>query len=122
MPTNRSQSHTLASLIDGFAASLSSLLEKTSMERARDAVLTAFGGKVPATLAKRRGRPPASAVDIAAPRKRRRKAPIQMCPVPGCKNRAAPIFGMVCAKHKGIAKAQIRKYREARRQKKLKAA
>jgi hypothetical protein len=95
------------------------------MERARDAVLSAFDGRGSAPVT-RRGRPPgrvAAAVNGAVtPRKQRRKAPIQICPVPGCKNRAAPIFGMVCSKHKGISKTQIRKYREARRQKKLKAA
>jgi len=35
--------------------------------------------------------------------------------VPGCKNPAAPVFGMVCKEHKNVAKAKIRKYREARR-------
>ena len=52
----------------------------------------------------------------------RRKGPKQLCPVPGCKNPAAPVFGMVCAKHKDIPKAQIKKYREARRAKKSKKA
>src|SRR5262249_10183547 len=48
-------------------------------------------------------------------RKPRKKPPIQLCPVPGCTERAAPIFGMVCAKHKDLPKAKIKKYREARR-------
>ena len=52
-------------------------------------------------------------------KKPRRKGPKQLCPVPGCKNPAAPVFGMVCAKHKDIPKAQIKKYREARRAKKI---
>jgi hypothetical protein len=47
--------------------------------------------------------------------KTRKKGPIQLCPVPKCTNRAAPVFGMVCVKHKGLPKAQIKKYREARR-------
>ena len=46
------------------------------------------------------------------PRKKRAK---QLCPVPGCKNPAAPVFGMVCSKHKDIPKAKIKEYREARR-------
>lgn len=50
-------------------------------------------------------------------KKARRKGPIQLCPVPKCSGRAAPVFGMVCAKHKGVSKAQIKKYREARRAK-----
>src|SRR4051812_24116176 len=49
--------------------------------------------------------------------KKRKKAPIQLCPVPGCTNRAAPVFGMVCSKHKDLPKSEIRKFREARRAK-----
>jgi hypothetical protein len=51
-------------------------------------------------------------------RKPRRKGTVQLCPSPGCKNRAAPVFGMVCSKHKDLPKADIKKYREARRAKK----
>lgn len=47
----------------------------------------------------------------------RKKPPIQFCPVPGCKNRAAPVFGMVCADHRKVSKAKIKKYREERRAK-----
>jgi hypothetical protein len=50
-------------------------------------------------------------------KKSRRKGPIQLCPVPGCKERAAPVFGMVCSKHKGLAKKVIAKYRAARKAK-----
>jgi hypothetical protein len=45
-----------------------------------------------------------------------RPRPKQLCPVPGCKNPAAPIFGMVCADHKDVPKAKIKEYREKRRQ------
>jgi hypothetical protein len=58
----------------------------------------------------------------SAPNKVRRKGPLQLCPVPYCRNPAAPIFGMVCSKHKDIAKSKIRKYREARKAKKARAA
>jgi hypothetical protein len=50
----------------------------------------------------------------AGPRRKRSK---QLCPVPGCKGVAAPIFGMVCSKHKDVPRAKIKKYREARRAK-----
>lgn len=50
----------------------------------------------------------------------RKKGPIQLCPVPKCRNRAAPVYGMVCAEHKGLPKRQIAKYREARRRKAIK--
>lgn len=49
--------------------------------------------------------------------KPKRKAPIQLCPVPKCTGRAAPLYGMVCSKHKDVPKTKIAKYREARRKK-----
>jgi hypothetical protein len=61
-----------------------------------------------------------SAKHAATVGKPRRKAPKQLCPVPRCKGLAAPIFGMVCTRHKDVPKTKIRKYREARR--KAKAA
>ncbi len=39
----------------------------------------------------------------------------QLCPVPGCGNVAAPRYGMVCTQHKDLPKAEIKKYREARK-------
>ena len=39
----------------------------------------------------------------------------QLCPVPRCKGLAAPIFGMVCSKHKDVAKSKIAKFRKARK-------
>jgi len=47
--------------------------------------------------------------------KPRKKGPIQLCPAPGCTGRAAPVFGMLCGKHKGAPKATVAKWREARR-------
>lgn len=52
---------------------------------------------------------------VAAAKPPRRKGPIQLCPFPRCKNRAAPVYGMVCGDHKDVPKAKIAKYREARR-------
>jgi hypothetical protein len=99
------------SLIEDFTNRLAAALEGQAMERARHAVESAFGVKRP-------GRPP-KVLPIAAGKKPRKIAPRQLCPVPGCKNPAAPVFGMVCAKHKDVAKAKIKKYREARKAKKL---
>jgi hypothetical protein len=45
----------------------------------------------------------------------RRKSPVQLCPVPGCKGRAAPSLHMVCSKHRNVPKAKIKAYREARK-------
>jgi hypothetical protein len=110
----------IRTLITDFANQLTALVERQSLERTRAAVLGAFsadGGSTPA----RRGRPP-KAVVLTVAGKPRRKPPKQFCPVPGCKNPAAPVFGMVCAKHKDVAKSKIKKYREARRAKKAKSA
>jgi hypothetical protein len=63
------------------------------------------------------GRPPkhlattAHFTQLSAPARKK-----QLCPVPGCTNPAAPVFGMVCKEHKNVAKAKIKKYREARRE------
>jgi hypothetical protein len=118
--------------IEEFTQRLHAILESQATERARAAVLNAFGVGAP----KRRGRPPKAATALAPggkvatlvtpmtklTKKARKKMPPQFCPVPGCKNKAAPIFGMVCSKHKDVAKSKIKKYREARKAKKLKAA
>jgi hypothetical protein len=113
----------IQSIVDDFANQLSALIEAQVVERARATVAAALGGQ-----GKRGpGRPPklarlaqltAPAVVMAGRKKARKKAPPQLCPVPGCKNRAAPIFGMVCADHKGVPKSKVKQYREARRAKK----
>ena len=94
----------IRSLVEEFSAGLGSLIEREVIDRARSVVDGALGrgGGVVA--------------------KARRKSPRQLCPVPGCRNAAAPVFGMVCADHKNVPKTKIRKFREARRAKKLKAA
>ena len=105
--------------VEEFTQRLHTIIEGHAMERARAAVLGAFG----VTPRRGPGRPPKAATAIAPlVKKARKKGPRQLCPVPGCKNPAAPVFGMVCANHKDVAKSKIRKYREARRAKKLKAA
>jgi hypothetical protein len=105
--------------VEEFTQRLHTIIEGHAMERARAAVLNAFG----AAPKRGPGRPPKGATAITSiAKKTRKKMPPQFCPVPGCKNKAAPVFGMVCAKHKGVAKSKIRRYREARKVKKLKAA
>jgi hypothetical protein len=101
-------------IVQEFVSKISSLIEQDVVSRARDVVLGALGrgggtGRGP-------GRPPGSGVGL----RKRRKGPIQLCPVPGCSNRAAPVFGMVCSKHKDLPKSEIKKYREQRRATKAK--
>jgi len=104
----------LRTLINDFAGRLSTIIEAEALERARGSVLAAFGVETP----RRRGRPPKTRSAVVS--KSRRKAPRQLCPVPGCGNPAAPIFGMVCGKHRDVPKAKIKAYREARRARKAK--
>jgi hypothetical protein len=101
----------IRSLIEDFANQLTALVESKALDQARAAVESALGVRRP-------GRP-AKVTPIAIGKKARKKMPKQFCPVPGCKNPAAPVFGMVCANHKDVAKTKIKKYREARRAKKL---
>jgi hypothetical protein len=108
------RSFEIRDIVEEFVARLSSLIEHDTVSRAREAVLGAFGGRAVAAGTGLR------LVGGGAVRKRR-KGPIQLCPVPGCKNRAAPVFGMVCADHKNLAKGTIKKYREQRRAKKVEA-
>jgi hypothetical protein len=99
------------SLIEDFTDQLTALVERQALDKARHAVESAFGARRP-------GRP-AKVAPIATAKKARKKPPKQFCPVPGCKNPAAPVFGMVCAKHKDVAKTTMKRYREARKAKKL---
>ena len=103
-------------VVQQFVDSLSSLIEQDAVSRARDAVLQALGSHAPAGASRRA----AGRVKVGAVGRKRRKGPIQLCPVPGCTNRAAPVFGMVCSKHKDLPKAEIKKHREARRAQKHK--
>lgn len=102
--------------VNEFTQRLHAIIEGHAAERARAAVLQAFGMHSP----RKPGRPPKSALAVPKVTKLgrpRRKPPLQLCPVPGCKNPAAPVFGMVCSKHKDVAKSKIKKYREARKAK-----
>jgi hypothetical protein len=65
-----------------------------------------------------RSTPIESAQDFVArkrARAQRRKGPVQICPIKNCTNRAAPIYHMVCAKHKDLPKSKIKAARDARR-------
>ena len=102
--------------IETFTQQLVATVEAAVAQRIQAALAGAFG------VPQRRGpgRPPKQAVahvaPVAAPKPARKK---QICPVPGCKNLAAPIFGMVCKDHKNVAKSKIKKYRQERREGKV---
>ncbi len=99
----------IESLVSDFVNGLTAILHAQALERARDAMLGAFGGREVGN-----GR----SLALTKAGRPRRKLPKQLCPVPGCKNVAAPVFGMVCKDHKDVAKSKLKKYRETRRAKK----
>jgi hypothetical protein len=101
----------LGAMVQQFVDRLTDMVRQTSAERVKALVLGAVG------LPPKRGpgRPPKDASAVLRSTPPRKKAPRQLCPVPGCLNPAAPVYGMVCAKHKDVPKAKIKQYREARR-------
>ena len=105
---------TITALIETFTQQLVATVEAAVAQRIQAALAGAFG------IPQKRGpgRPPKQAVAHVAVKRtaERKKPPKQLCPVPGCKNVAAPIFGMVCKDHKKVAKSKIKKYREERRE------
>jgi hypothetical protein len=98
----------IRAMVEEFVNQLVAAVEADSVRRVQEAFAAAFGAGVAAP----RGRAPRAVAALAAPGKRR---PKQLCPVPGCTGVAAPVFGMVCAKHKDVPKAKIKEYRAARR-------
>ena len=100
--------------IETFTQQLVATVEAAVAQRIQAALAGAFG------VQQKRGpgRPPKQPVAHVAVERtaERKKPPRQLCPVPGCKNVAAPIFGMVCKDHKNVAKSKIKKYREQRRE------
>ena len=108
--------------IETFTQQLVCTVEAAVAERIQAALAGAFGPP----QKRGPGRPRKHAVAYVAPVAARKTQIVrpavamaarkkQLCPVPGCKNPAAPIFGMVCKKHKNVAKSKIKKYREQRR-------
>jgi hypothetical protein len=105
-------------LIDQFAKQLIATVETMTAQRMQGAIASALGNGA-SLFPRKRGRPPKNPLLLGAllPPLRRAR---QLCPVPGCTNAAAPVFGMVCAQHKGLPRAKIKQYREARRAAKAK--
>jgi hypothetical protein len=101
--------------IENFTRQIVATVEAAVAQRIQAALAGAFGapqkrgpGRPPKHLA---ATAPLTLASVPAPARKK-----QLCPVPGCKNPAAPVFGMVCKAHKNVAKSKIKKYREARRE------
>jgi hypothetical protein len=97
----------IRSMVEAFVNQIAAAVAADSMRRVREAVAASFGE--PAAAPRRLTTVP---LIPPAPVKHR---PKQLCPVPGCTGVAAPVFGMVCAKHKDMPKAKIKEFRAQRR-------
>ena len=105
----------ITAIVETFTIQITAAVEASMANRLQAAISGVFG----APPKRGPGRPPKQAVAGVAPVSARFAAkktrPKQFCPVPGCKNTAAPIFGMVCKDHKNVAKSKITKYRAERK-------
>jgi hypothetical protein len=97
----------ISELAENFVRQIVAATEAAVADRIQNAFASAFGDAAPQRAARK--------VTALAPTPSRAR-PKQLCPVPGCDNPAAPVFGMVCAKHKNVPRATINKYREQRKQ------
>ena len=100
----------ITAIVENFTSQITAAVEASVVDRIQATLAGAFG----APQKRGPGRPPTRTV-ASAPAPSGKK-PKQLCPVPGCKNVAAPIFGMVCKDHKNVAKSKIAKYRKERRE------
>lgn len=108
------QTQTIESIVSDFVSNLHSAIEERTADQLRG-VLGSIGGAEDIHRARRQAARTSMLTAAGRPRK---KPPIQFCPVPRCRERAAPVFGMLCAKHKNTPKALVKKYRDARRARK----
>jgi hypothetical protein len=105
----------ITAIVETFAIQITAAVEASVTYRLQAALAGVFG----APPKRGPGRPPKQAVagvaHVAARSAGKKTRPKQLCPVPGCKNTAAPIFGMVCKDHKNMAKSKIKNYRAERK-------
>src|SRR5450759_1005621 len=76
----------ITAMIESFVRQIFAAVEASTAERAQAALAGAFG------FQQKRG-PGRPAKQTTAAAVEKKKAPKQLCPVPGCKNPAAPVFG-----------------------------
>ena len=120
----------VAELIRKFVIELVVTVERDAASRALEIIQSAMGTQPEQPFAEVVAEEdanddfPESLLEDSAPKAAKKlckKPPKQFCPVPGCKNVAAPIFGMVCKDHKNVAKSKLNKYRAERKAAKLAA-
>jgi len=90
-------------IVSAFVASLVAAVEENVLRRVLEVVKSSGGYTMFS------GSAASGSMKVRAPRVK------QLCPVPGCRGLAAPIFGMVCGEHRYVAKLKIARYRAERR-------
>ena len=109
----------ITAIVESFVNQITTAMEASMVDRIQAAIAGALGAP-PKRGPGRPAKQAVAAVVLVAEKPAGKKTrPKQFCPVPGCKNVAAPIFGMVCKDHKNVAKSKIKKYREERREGKV---
>ena len=113
----------ITAIVETFAIQITAAVEASMADRIQASLAAVFG----APEKRGPGRPSTQAEAVVEPVVATKSAgkktrPKQFCPVPGCKNTAAPIFGMVCKEHMNVAKSKIKKYREERKSTTVQAA
>jgi hypothetical protein len=109
-------SQNIQDLTKNFIARLEEAVTGEVRERlSRALVMGGFPGAFPVARTETKAAVTARSDMTKAKRVYRRTAPIQLCPVPRCRERAAPVFHMLCSKHKDTPKKLVAQYRAARR-------
>lgn len=98
----------LQEILQGFVLQMTGYIETETKQRLQSQFAAFLGLN---GTPKRRGRPPQSAIALPAAGRIAKARARQICPVPGCKNTAAAVFGMVCKAHKDVPKSKIKQYR-----------
>jgi hypothetical protein len=116
LPGARMPEPNITVMVETFAFQITAAVEAAMADRIQAALAGVFGAppkRGPGRLPKKQT--VAGVAPVAARSAGKKTRPKQFCPVPGCKNVAAPVFGMVCKDHKNVAKSKIKKYRADRK-------
>ena len=104
----------ITTLVESFVSQITAAMESSMVDRLQAAIAGALGAPLKRGPGRLAMKAVAGVAPVAARSAGKKTRPKQLCPVPGCKNVAAPVFGMVCKDHKNVAKSKIEKYRAER--------
>ena len=105
----------ITAIVETFAKQITAAVEASMADRIQATLAGVFGAPPKRGPDRPLKQSVAGVAHVAQKPAGKQPRPKQLCPVPGCKNVAAPVFGMVCKDHKNVAKSKIKKYREERK-------